>query len=656
MRATAPRITLVLIAAIVAFAAISATASAEDDTLSLEDLLGTEINTASKYDETSREAPASVTIITAEEISRFGYRTLAEVLNNVRGFYTSSDRNYGYVGVRGFSRPTDYNARILLQVNGLTLNENFYGSVGVDTDFPFNMESVERIEIVRGPGSALYGTGAMLGVVNVITRGGDAQDGLTLSVESGNLGRQHGSLVWGKRFDNGMNFLVSGNVTDIDGEDLYFEEFDDPESNDGIAENVDWEKMYSTFAMIEYKGLEVQAYHGTGEKGIPTASYDTVFNDPRSETKDQWTTLDARYNFELGTDKTLMMRGYLNDYHYDGLYPYEDDYLSFDENDSSWYGLETRFGWDKANNRLILGAEYQDNSQAYYRSWDNEGYEYFNDDLPFQVVSFYIQDSYQATKNLAVTVGVRQDEYSDLDESSTTPRLALVYHPNEDSTLKALYGRAFRRPNHYERFYDDEDYNKANLDLDPEEMATYELIWEQKIGKRFYGTVSAFHYDMDDLISGIEDPEDELVQFQNIDKVTSNGLEFELNARLKNGIWGYASYTYQETTDEGTDLRLSNSPESLLRAGVSMPLTDTLSGALQARYESERTTVYDTELSSYLIADLHLTARFQKRFGVGFHVFNLLDEDYEVPGGFEHVQDGIVQRGRNLRVSISVRP
>ncbi|MCK4591194.1 MAG: TonB-dependent receptor plug domain-containing protein, partial [Candidatus Latescibacteria bacterium] len=136
--------------------------------IQLEDLLNVKISTAAKYEQTISEAPASVTIITSEDIKRYGYRTLDEVLMSVRGFYTRNDRNYAYMGIRGFSRPGDYDNRILVLINGHTLNENVYGAPFFGTDLGMNLDTIERIEIVRGPGSAVYGTGAMFAVVNVI--------------------------------------------------------------------------------------------------------------------------------------------------------------------------------------------------------------------------------------------------------------------------------------------------------------------------------------------------------------------------------------------------------------------------------------------------------------------------------------------------------
>ena len=145
--------------------------------LSLDSLLNTKISSAAKYQQTISEAASSVTIITAEDIQRHGYQTLPEALAATRGFYLSYDRNYAFLGARGFSRPSDYNNRILLLVDGNATNEGIFGGAPVGTDLGVPLSSLERIEIVRGPGSALYGTGAIFAVVNLVTKPADAASG-----------------------------------------------------------------------------------------------------------------------------------------------------------------------------------------------------------------------------------------------------------------------------------------------------------------------------------------------------------------------------------------------------------------------------------------------------------------------------------------------
>lgn len=161
----------------------------------LDSLLSIKISTAAKYEQTTREAPASVTLITSEDIERYGYHTLVDVFRHIRGFYISDDRNYSYLGTRGFSRPTDYNNRMLLLVNGHSINETIFGSAPMGTDFGIDLGSVERIEIVRGPGSALYGTGAMFTVINIMTKSGATIDGFHLSAETGSYGSSRLSHV-----------------------------------------------------------------------------------------------------------------------------------------------------------------------------------------------------------------------------------------------------------------------------------------------------------------------------------------------------------------------------------------------------------------------------------------------------------------------------
>ena len=167
--------------------------------MSLEDLMKIEVDTvfgASKYQQKVTEAPASVSIVTADEIQKYGYRTLADVLRSVRGFYISYDRNYSYVGVRGFGRPGDYNSRILLLVDGHRLNDAIYDGALIGSEFPIDVDLIERVEIIRGPSSSLYGTSAFFGVVNVITKRGKDLKAPEVSTEVGSYGTYKGRVSY----------------------------------------------------------------------------------------------------------------------------------------------------------------------------------------------------------------------------------------------------------------------------------------------------------------------------------------------------------------------------------------------------------------------------------------------------------------------------
>jgi outer membrane receptor for ferrienterochelin and colicin len=142
---------------------------------SLEELMSIEIesvSSASGFTQKVTEVHASVTFVTSEDIQRYGYRTLAEVLKSVPGFYVSYDRNYSYVGVMGYGLPGDYNSRIALLIDGHRMNDNIYEGALLGTDFPLDVDLIDCVEVIRGPNSSLYLASAFLGVINVITKKG----------------------------------------------------------------------------------------------------------------------------------------------------------------------------------------------------------------------------------------------------------------------------------------------------------------------------------------------------------------------------------------------------------------------------------------------------------------------------------------------------
>ncbi len=640
---------------LVVVCSLSANARNQDDLrtiadISLDSLLNIDISTAAKYGQPTNEAAASVTIVTAEDIERYGYRTLGDVFMAVRGFYTSYDRNYTYLGVRGFGRPTDYNDRILLLINGHTDNENVYGSAGIGTETPINLEGVERIEIVRGPGSALYGTSAMFAVVNVITKEARTIDGLRLSAEAGSYGQLRGSMLIGKELDNGMQVSLSSLWADVKGQDLYYKEYDAWSTNHGLAEGADWDKYYGWLATAVYHHFMLQGMFTSREKGIPTGVWETVFNDADTRTLDQLAHLELTYDARASTDKNLSARAYVDNYYYKGWFPY--DIMTTDVTHGLWLGAELRFRWDLApGNRLTVGAEHQNHLRASYRYWDANTV-YFDGDFPFNTNSLYLQDEYQFLDNLSFTVGIRRDQYSTVG-ASTTPRGGVIYCPTKSGTLKLLYGEAFRAPNIYEVYYDDPVSGyKANPNLKPERIRTFEGIWEQRLGGEFFGIISVYSYRMRNLIDQEVDPSDDLLHFKNTGRVIASGLELELNPRMKMGLSSYANYAYQNARDaEG---KLSNSPNHIFKLGLSYPFFGSFYAATQIVHETGRITVYGTETEPFLLANLSLsTKRLLDHVKLSLLIRNLFDEEYRNPGGYEHVQDAITQDGRNFILKVS---
>ena len=265
--------------------------------MSIEELMDVRIDTvygASKHAESLAEAPASVTIITAEEIRRYGYRTLAEALQSAPGFYINYDRNYHYVGTRGFRRPGDYDTRILLLIDGHRVNESVGDAPPFGTQFPLDLDLIERIEIIRGPGSSLYGSNALLGVVNVITRRGESVKGLEVSGQTGSFDTHKGRITYGGLLQNNLDLLLSASVYDSGGPELYYREYDTPETNNGLVDNDD-DQFDNLVAHASWGDFSLLLAHTGREKGIPTGAWDTVFGDPRTRAWDDTTLMGLTY-------------------------------------------------------------------------------------------------------------------------------------------------------------------------------------------------------------------------------------------------------------------------------------------------------------------------------------------------------------------------
>ncbi|MBT5055200.1 MAG: TonB-dependent receptor [Gemmatimonadetes bacterium] len=624
---------------------------------SLEDLLDLQISTAAMHEQSTREAPASVTVITAADIEQRGYVTLADALRDTRSFYLSDDRNYLAVGVRGFGRPADYNNRVLVLINGAPMNEAIWGSVAVGADFGLSMLAVDRIEIVRGPGSALYGTNAMFAVINILTKSGHQQDGLVVDAGLGNDGAKEGRAAWGRSYDNGLDLAIAGQWSDTDGADHYYAESDDPETNDGLAVGRDWERNYGLTGKATIGRLQIQGHVTSRETGVPTGAYETDFNGA-TETHDEFQTVEARYRRDLGPAAQFELSAAYFHYHYKGMWFY-DEFPFLDESHNNSVYSEVRYQRDlRPENRLIVGAEIQRHYNSEYRAWDAEA-TYFDGGLPFTVVSAYAQDEQQLLSNLALTLGVRADHYSHVG-LTINPRAALVYHPRSRQTFKLLYGQAFRAPGMYELDYADEISGFIpNPDLRPERIRTTEVIWEYQITQHAQSVVSVYQHRMRRLIDQFYDEADETIQHRNVSHVGGRGIEIGLQGALTADITGYASYSLQRSEDEATDVRLTNYPSHLYKAGLFVPLIGPLQLQGRLHYESSRRTVQNTMTDDFLRTDIGLllatTHRLSGRVTARLEVNNVFDVDYSAPGGVELAQAAIQQDGRQVFLRLEIR-
>ena len=617
---------------------------------------------ASKYEQRVNEAPSSVTIVTADEIEKYGYRTLADILRSVRSFYTAYDRAYDYVGVRGFQRPGDYNSRILLLVDGIRANDNVFDSAGIGTEFYLDVDLIDRVEIIRGPSSSIYGTSAFFGVVNVMTKRGRDLQGLEVSGEAGTHDTYRARLSYGNRFQNGLEAVFSGTYYESDGEDrLFFEEFNDPDTNNGFAEDSDEDEFESLFAKLSFRDFTFEGAYVDRDKDIPTAPWGIEFNDPRNRIGDESLYLDLKYEHTYNDGLGVLARVNYNKYYYDGDYAVDyseddDPYIVVNKDDvtGKWWRGELQLTKELFDtHKFIMGADYQKNTDQDQKNFDVDGV-YLDDKRDSDYWALYIQDEFRMSDHFRFNVGLRYDDYDTFGDT-TNPRAALIYTPVDTATIKFLYGQAFRAPNAYELYYNDGgESQKGNPDLDAETIDTYEVVYEQYVGEHLNGTIAAFYYETKDLIN-LKTDSDDLLFFDNLDEVKAKGLEFELEGHWASGLNGRLSYTFQETENETTGKILSNSPKHLGKFNLILPLfREKIFLGIEEQYTGKRKTLSRTILDDFFITNVTLfSGNLVRGLKASLTVYNLFDKNFEHPASEEHEQDVIQQDDQIFRFKLT---
>ena len=623
--------------------------------MSLEDLMRVQVEPvfgASKRLQPVTEAPASVTIVTADDISRYGFRTLADILRSVRGFYVTYDRNYSYIGARGFALPGDYNTRVLILVDGHRMNDNIYEQATPGPELGLDPANFARVEVIRGPASSLYGTSAFFAVVNIVTKDAEAFKGGMGELDGGSLGTRAGRAAIGHKFANGASFLLSGTYSNIAGaKRLYYPEYDSPDTNSGVVSRLDDEETGQTYAKLTINHFTLSGAFGRRDKGVPTAAFDTVFGDSRFRTTDQHSFVDAQYDRAMGAAR-LNARAYVDRYYYSGTYPEIHDEigipvaLSTDYAQGVWMGAEGRVNRPLGSRQsLTIGAEFRENLRQ------DQGVSYENDLLPgffsrrrSHLLAGFAEDEVKVTNHFIVNAGVRYDAYSGF--SRVAPRVGFIVQSSNGQAFKYLYGNAFRAPNAYELDY----YAKNEDNLRPETIDTHEIVWERYVGRWLRTSTSAYFNDVKGLIT-LSGDEDSLA-YVNLGHVQAKGLELEAEMRALWGAIAQVSYVLQRTENAETGETMTNSPKHLTKVLVSVPLPSHVTTSLDLQFMSRRMTLSGHTVGAAAVANLTIRVPFGPRMTIATTVRNLFNDAYADPGSTEHRQDAIMQDGRTVRVGL----
>ncbi|HRQ58372.1 MAG TPA: TonB-dependent receptor [Azoarcus taiwanensis] len=622
--------------------------------LQLEELLQVEITGASRFAQNSRRAPAAASVVTRTQIQDHGWTKLSQVLDAMPDVFISTDRVYDYVGVRGLMQPSDYNTNVLLLVDGVPVNDALYNQASIDNTALIDLALVDRVEFIPGPGSSVYGSNAILGVINVVTTTGRNQRGTTVDLGVGDHGERGVAVRHGYAGDR-RDLLLSASTWRSDGQAVSLPPVDGQAF--GRARGTEGERWHRFTLRHAWDDFTLLATHTERKKGYSTAPYATVFGDERTRAKDRRWMLALAHEREWAPGLSVKSGLSFNGHHYRGEWAFDpDESVSRDDAEGRWWTLEAQATDTRiAGHTLVYGFEHRNEFQLNQRYYElgPPRVDYLNDRRSAHHSGAYVQDEWRQGAWL-LNAGVRVDHYSSFG-NTINPRLALIRELDEATTLKLLFGSAYRAPNVYELYYDDGNIDmKANPELDPVRVRSAEAVLEHHTTSGWQWRGSLFHSQLLDMIGQERDADDGLLVYRNRGDARINGLTVVSRKSWLDGRRLSLSATWSDTRLRNGGERLTHSPRLVAKGDATLPIGN-WRATLETRYVGARTSGRG-RIGSQAWANLALTTHQIAALPgarITLRVDNLFDRKLFDPASDEFAHDRLPREGRHARLTIS---
>lgn len=654
-------------------ALISTGAAAQADNadffdMPLEELLKVEVSIASTSPEAIITAPATISFFTQERLTRLGVTKLHQLYRFIPGFYSAfnaSEDNQSYISVRGQAQK--YASTVLFLYNGQRINDDYSG--GLTYFFrQFDLSNVERIEVIRGPGSATYGANAFNAVINIITKTENE-----LSVSTGNELTLDGNLGLTYQVDD-VKLALNLNHYDHDGQN-YDNAFDrlgrqtatsDPQTASQIEasaayQNFTWRYLFQQNSRDNFY-LYNNLYDGLNRVDLTNHVHQLEYK--LIDTGRFGLNLSAQYSNNqresMGVQALKGMPGFVED---DVLFGFNMEHRSLQFNASSYFLFE-------GGSRLSYGASYQRSQvpEAFFIS----NYDIFSDlsylnelryfderelqtvsDKTREISSIYGQYNLQVTADLNLSAGLRHDHYNDIT-SAWSPRIAAVYNITPKSVVKLLYNEAFRVPSIGDLYEDQSNISPGSSDVETAELQSLELSYNY-VDDRYFVSITVFENDVSNLIGFTNE---QRASVTNISHNLSRGIELDSQIQLSpniNLMLAYTNMLSNKSTailNEKGVLSENMSPDQYANISFDFNVTSALSVNVQANWRDQIQLLQDD--SSLWLFDGLINYQLSKRSLLQLQFHNLTDKTYYHPyaQALGSDENGIVQqvpaRGREI--------
>lgn len=682
----------VSLSALLVLAGFNAYADEEEDLLSVfgdEEL----VSIATGYKKPISKAPAVASVITSDDIKKLGATDLDQVLETVPGLHVSVNPS-GYTPIYVFRGIySDFNPQVLMLVNGIPVTNIYLGNRNfIWGGMP--VEAISRVEIIRGPGSAVYGADAFAGVINVITKDGKEINGLNSGVRYGSFDTFQGWIQYGGEAE-GVTYGFSLEYENTDGQskaitaDLqsFFDSLTGTSASYAPGGVNTGRESYELRADVSSGFWRIQSglQHREIQSGVGAAQvldpnnisesdrFNTSVSYVNSEMADDTFTLSVVGSFlwatqEMKEDLVLFPPGSTGpNFHpltnaplfVDGsgnILTYPDGMIGNPEVYEKHYRLDVSGLYTGVSNHEVrAGLGYYRGDL--YRATEEKNYGIHPQtglpilpgdplvdvsDTPYSFITegdrtnnyAFVQDAWQIANDWELTTGVRVDDYSDFG-TTINPRLALVWSTSQTLTSKLLLGKAFRAPSFAETRNQNNPAVLGNPDLEPEEIKSYELAFDYRPAHNLDLKMNLFYYNWSDIISFVADTTGTTRTAQNSGEQSGRGVELE-------GVWNVSeklslsgNYAKVDSTDKQNDSDSANSPGSQLYLRADLELSNSWSLNMQANWVKDRNRmVFDIrpDVDDYLTLDSALRFKSNNnRWQVALITKNLLGEDIYEP-------------------------
>jgi outer membrane receptor for ferrienterochelin and colicins len=546
---------------------------------------------AAKREQSLGTVASAVTVISGDRIRRFGYRTVGEAVAAAAGAYLVDNRLSYSIGIRGLQIPGDFNTRLLVLVDGATVNEAWGEFSGVGYDALVAVDDIARIEVIRGPVSSVYGTNAFFGIINIVTRG------------AAEIPR-----AWARAAINSVNgvttsagFAAGGVHRQLRGSVHVMDRFGDTTTLaqlPGMKLTGDGSSAISAAVVGAYDGsfAQIRAYRYNRQS--PFAPYDVDPAGTPYEQHDTQLLVEGGHTRELRDHVLVAGRIYGNFYQFNDSAPQDGGSPLDTTGTAQVIGAELRGRYEViAPNKLGITAGVEasyDRTRSTARSEDGQGMPI---DVPFvyDVEGTYAEVDAQPTRWLGLTGGLRYDRNAEFlsnrsqrrAANNLSPRVALFVADPERYGMKLLYAGGFRVASAFEGVFEDGSDFQSNSKIRPEHITSYEAVAWAKPRPGLALRLSAFYWDASDVIEqrGVmvmgAPPESSMrLQFKNVAHYVSKGAEAEASYRNGRGWYAFGGFAFTRVgfadLDDGGSGRIKygavpNAPKLTASGGVSTP-------------------------------------------------------------------------------------